>query len=344
MDPRFAVPAVAARSGARVLLGLLLSTLAASCADEEGARREAAAARRWRIGATIDRLDNDYFSRIKQGIESRARELGLEAAVHDARGRDEVQLQQLESLISQRVDAIILAAVNDDVPAIEETVARAREAGIKVVAQSQRVKTADVYVSIRQRDYGLVGGRMAGEWIRDRLGGKASVGLISWPERPTIRERVQGLKEGVLERAPAATIVTENIAAPTAEKAQSNCEAALQQWPELRVLVAFNDDSALAAASALHSRFGARARKESLEFAVFGLDAIDGALRAIEDPASPFRGTVDIDPLGNGRMDVDVAVALLEGRPVPGAAPGGEGQLYVPVAMRPVTERDVGTK
>jgi ABC-type sugar transport system substrate-binding protein len=316
------------------------AALAAGCGDER-ARASAAGGRSWRIGATIDRLDNDYFVKIKQGIEARARELGLEVSVHDARGRDDVQLQQLEVFITQKVDAIILAAVNDDVPAIEETVARATAAGIRVVAQSQRVKTADVYVSIRQRDYGLVGGRMAGAWIRDHAGGKAVVGLIGWPERPTIHDRVQGLKEGVLEKAPQAVIATENIAAPTADKAQSNTEAALQQWPELRVLVAFNDDSALAAANALIARFGERASKAAGEFAVFGLDAIPGAIAALSDPRSPFRGTVDIDPFGNGKVDVDAAVALLERRPVKDAQPSQAGQLYVPVAMTPVTAKDL---
>jgi ABC-type sugar transport system substrate-binding protein len=311
-----------------------------ACSEDaaEAGKAGGAGARRFAVGATIDRLDNDYFVKIKQGIESRGKELGLDLSVQDARGRDELQLQQLESFIAQKVDAIVIAAVNDDVPAIEETVARARQAGIKVVAQSQRVKTADVYVSIRQRDYGLVGGRMAGEWIRDHLGGQTQVGVIGWPERPTIHERVQGLKDGLLEKAPNAKLVTD-IAAPNAEKAQTTVEAALQQWPEMRVLVAFNDDTALSAANALIARFAERATKPKGEFAVFGLDAIPGALDAIADPKSPFRGTVDIDPYGNGRVDVDAAVALLEGKPIAGLLTTEEGQAYLPVAMKPVVEK-----
>ncbi len=330
------------RAGGRAIFRASGALVAALVGCSHGdAKGSGPGGRKWRIGATIDRLDNDYFVKIKRGLEARAEELGLEMSVHDARARDDVQLQQLESLITQKVDAIVIAAVNDDVPAIVETVARARRAGIKVVAQSQRVKSANVYVSIRQRDYGLVGGRMAGDWIRDKLGGQAAVATIGWPERPTIHERVQGLKDGVLERAPAASVVTD-VPAPTAEKALSNTEAALQRWPELRVFVAFNDDTALAAANALAARFGDRASKARGEFAVFGLDAIDGALRAIEDPKSPFRGTVDIDPYGNGKVDIDVAVALLEGRPVEGAIAGENGQLYLPVAMKPVTEATVG--
>jgi ribose transport system substrate-binding protein len=317
---------------------LLLAALAATACAPSGKK-----AGRHRIGATIDRLDNDYFVKIKQGIEARAKELGLDLSIQDARGRDDLQLQQIETFLTQKVDAIIVAAVNDDVPAIEEAVSRARAAGIKVVAQSQRVKTADLYVSIRQRDYGLVGGRSAGEWIRDRLGGEAQVGFLGWPERPTIHERVEGLKAGVREKAPRATCVAD-VAAPAADKARANTEAALQQNPGLRVFVAFNDDSALAAARALADRFGERASKAANEFAVFGLDAIPGAVAELDDPKSPLRGTVDIDPFGNGRVDVDAAVALLEGKEVAGATKGEGGQLWLPVAMKPLTAKDAAVR
>jgi ABC-type sugar transport system substrate-binding protein len=147
---------------------------------------------------------------------------------------------------------------------------------------------------------------------------------------------VQGLKDGVKKIAPQA-LVDVTIAAPTAEKARSNTEAALQQNPDLAVLVGFNDDNAIAAANAILAKAGADAAKAKSRYAVFGLDAIPAALDALRDPASPFRGTVDIDPFGNGKVDVDCAVALLEGRAIAGAAAGDGGQLYLPVAMKPVT-------
>jgi len=295
----------------------------------------AAPKKKWFVGASIDRLSNDYFAKIKQGIEARAQELGLEVSVQDARGDDATQLQQIENFTRQKVDALIVAAVNDDVPALEEAVARARAQGVKVVAQSQRLKTADVYVSVSQHAYGQAGGEMAGAWIRDHLGGKALVAVIGNPERPTIFERVQGLKDGVKKLAPDARVDV-TIAAPTPEKARSNTEAALQQNPDLAVLVSFNDDNAIAAANAIVAKVGADAAKAKPRYAVFGLDAIPAALDALKDPASPLRGTVDIDPFGNGKVDVDCAVALLEGKAIAGAAAGDGGQLYLPVAMKPV--------
>src|SRR6185369_5848225 len=90
----------------------------------------AAPKKKWFVGASIDRLSNDYFAKIKQGIEARAQELGLEVSVQDARGDDATQLQQIENFTRQKVDALIVAAVNDDVPALEEAVARARAQGV----------------------------------------------------------------------------------------------------------------------------------------------------------------------------------------------------------------------
>jgi ribose transport system substrate-binding protein len=334
---------VGARRGTRFGLTLVVAAFAA-CGKEPGAADAAAGGgKQWLIGASIDRLSNDYFVKIKDGIEARAKELGVTVNCQDARGDDSVQLAQIENFIRQGVDAIIIAAVNDDVPALEEAVTRARAKGMKVVAQSQRLKTADVYVSIRQHDYGEVGGEMGGAWIRDHLGGEAHFAVVGDPERPTILEREQGLKDGVLKIAPKAKFVA-TIPAPTPEKARSNTEAALQQNPELQVLVAFNDDTAVAAANAIVAKAGGDAAKSKTRYAVFGLDAIPAALDAIKDPSSPLRGTVDIDPFGNGRKDLDVAVALLEGKKIADAIPGEHGQDYVPVAMQPVTAKDLAGK
>jgi ABC-type sugar transport system substrate-binding protein len=299
--------------------------------------------RRWFIGATIDRLSNDYFVKIKEGIEARAKERGVEVSVQDARGDDAEQLTQVENFIRQKVDAIIIAAVNDEVPALVEAVKQARAQGMKVVAQSQLLSSADVYVSIRQHDYGAVGGEMGGAWIRDRLHGEANFAILGDPQRPTILEREKGLEDGVRKLAPKAKLVA-RIQAPSPEKARSNTEAALQQNPELQVLVAFNDESAVAAANAIVAKAGAEAAKSKTRYAVFGLDAIPAALDLLGDPASPLRGTVDIDPFGNGSRDLDVALDLLEGRPVEGAIPGEGGQSYLPVAMKPVTEKDLPRK
>ena len=336
-----------ARGGVGVGLlaaGALLAALSA-CSREPAAGASAAGAsstpkKRWFIGATIDRLSNDYFVKIKEGIEARAKELGVEVNVQDARGDDAVQLQQLENFIRQEVDAIIIAAVNDDVPALEEAVTRARAKGMKVVAQSQLLKTADVYVSIRQHDFGEAGGEMGGAWIRDHLNGEANFAILCDPQRPTILERERGLEDGVLKIAPKAKLVA-RIQSPTPEKARSNTEAALQQNPELEVLVAFNDDSAVAAANAIVAKAGGEAAKSKTRYAVFGLDAIPAALDSIGDPASPLRGTVDIDPFGNGKRDLDIALDLLEGRKVEGAIAGTNGQAYVPVAMKAVTAKEL---
>jgi len=49
------------------------------------------------------RLDNDYFVMIKEGIGARCKELGIGANVQEARGRDDVQIKQLETLMKYAV-------------------------------------------------------------------------------------------------------------------------------------------------------------------------------------------------------------------------------------------------
>jgi len=298
----------------------------------------AATQKKYLIGVTLDTLTNEYFAKIRDGIQAKATELGVEVNIQDGQGKDEVQIRQLETFINSKVDAIIIAAVNDNVPAIEALVKKAREKGIKVIAQSQRVDTADVYVSIEQDGFGFVGGKIAGEWIRDNMGGEAEVAIITYPDRPTILERIKGVKNGILSVAPKAKIVAEPPGQDP-EKARNNFEAALQQNPNIRVVCANNDNNALAAANALQAKFGDAAGKSAKKYCVVGLDAIPQALAALKDPKSPFRGTVDIDPFSNGKRDVELAVALIQGKDLGITKKTPSGSLFADVEMKPVTDK-----
>ena len=70
----------------------------------------------------------------------------------------------------------------------------------------------------------------------------------------------------------------------------------------------------------------------------------DGVLKAIK--RGVLKATLIAGPTGDGYRitpeEIDAAVALLEGRPIAGAVPDDSGQLYLPVAMTPVTEADAG--
>jgi len=69
---------------------------------------------------------------------------------------------------------------------------------------TQPVDGYDGWIGIAEREYGLAGGRLAGQWILEHFGvdAEVEVGIIAYPEMETIIDRGEGLKEAILALAP----------------------------------------------------------------------------------------------------------------------------------------------
>ena len=60
------------------------------------------------IGVSLLNLSSEFIVMVNQAMEAKAEELGVKLIVNDAQRSAERQVQQVESFIAQKVDAIIL--------------------------------------------------------------------------------------------------------------------------------------------------------------------------------------------------------------------------------------------
>src|SRR5258706_5188575 len=83
------------------------------------------------IGVSLLNLSNEFIVMLNKAMDEKARQLGVRLIVNDAQRSAEKQVQQVESFVAQRVDAIILnpCEVEASSPAVEKALA----AGIPVV-------------------------------------------------------------------------------------------------------------------------------------------------------------------------------------------------------------------
>ena len=214
-------------------LSLLLGGCAGKqVAEETSAAKQAGGATKVAY-VTMD-VTSPYFIKLIDGMKEEAEALGVELTVHDGKYQAQPQIDAIDTLITQGVDAIILSA--NDPAALQPSVDKAKEAGIKVVAANVEMENTDAFVSLVEKDYGLTGGEIAGEYIADKMGGEAEVAILTFTQVPAVIQRAEGLKEGILKHAPNAKVVAE-VEASTREAGLEAIENVLQTNPNLNVVV-----------------------------------------------------------------------------------------------------------
>ncbi len=255
---------------------------------------------------TMD-VTSPYFIKMIDGMKEEAESLGIELSVHDGKYQAQPQIDAIDTLIAQEVDAIILSA--NDPAALQPSVDKAKEAGIKVIAANVEMKNTDAFVSLIEKEYGLAGGEIAGKYIAEKMGGKAEVIVLAFTQVPAVIQRTEGLKEGIKKYAPDSQIVAE-VEANNRETGLKAVENALQKNPNANVVVGVSDDAVLGGYEAMTA-----AGKTGDNVCLVGLDAVDEAIAKIKE-GGIYRGTVDIDPFGSGKLILNTTKKVLDGEKV----------------------------
>ena len=120
------------------------------------------------IGMSFDSFIIERWQRDRDVFVSTAKELGAEVNVQNANGDVEEQKNQIDYFIQKGMDVIVIVCV--DSQALKDSVQKAKDEGIKVVAYDRQITDADVdlYISF---DNEMVGSMMGEAMIDNGLAG-----------------------------------------------------------------------------------------------------------------------------------------------------------------------------
>ena len=157
-----------------LLISLLLSVvigLAVARGSGGGAPGASASGKTLTIGLSLDTLKEERWQGDRDRFVAKAEELGAKVAVSSANSDDAVQMKDVESLIAQQVDVLVI--VPHDGVAMAKAVAKAKSAGIPVIAYDRLIRDCDldIYASFDNAEVG----RQQARFLVDRLGGKGSL-------------------------------------------------------------------------------------------------------------------------------------------------------------------------
>ena len=119
-----------------LLLVLTMALSFAACSSSSGSSSTAQKA--YTFGIAMPQLDIDGFKANLVGIRQFAEKNNIELIVTDAKSTADTQMQQVEDLITKKVDAIVMCPV--DSGALAAAVQKANTAGIPVVSFDRNIK------------------------------------------------------------------------------------------------------------------------------------------------------------------------------------------------------------
>lgn len=281
----------------RTRLVPLVGLLAVTCTGRDDTGRP-------QVGVTLLTEAHVFYQDLKRGMLAAADSLGID--LHIVAGEWDLarQTAQVQSFITRKMDAIVIAPVNSS--GIVSAVTEAREAGIPVFTADIAADGGGVVSHIASDN--RQGGRLLGEYLAERLGGKGAIAILDQPTITSVQERVAGFKEAV-----AAYPGIEIVAEPAVERglrdvAKQKTDNLLASGRPLDAIYGSNDDCALGALAAVQ----AVGRTDIL---IVGYDATPEARTAIGG-ATPLVADAVQHPEQIGRRAVETVAAYLRGEQV----------------------------
>lgn len=289
----------------------------------------------FKIGYSVYDLQNPYWQSWTAGVKAAGEAAGAEVIVADQKSDQKAQVSGSLDLINQGVSALIITPVQPD--ALPATIEAAHEAKIPVVIGD--IGTAgdfDAYIQSNNRD----GGALAAKYVIDNAGeaGKTvKVGVIELHAGSVVgEERVSEFKTAI-EAADGFELVASLDGNDTVEGGFQAATDMLSANPDLSVIYAGNDASAIGAQRALESA----GKSVADGFTLIGFDGSDDALALIKE--GKMSATVAQDPFGQGQAAVAAAIALLDGTD-PGFSDAANRTIFFPVELVTAENLDAFTQ
>jgi len=269
-----------------------------------------------RIAFVVPVLDNPFFVDMTNAAKERAAQMpGVEVIVKASTSVEDAigQSQMVEDLITQRVDAICIVPTNSEgiIPAIR----KANAAGIPVINIDNKIDEAkasaagasvDAYIGSDNFD----GGRLAGEYVAQRLGGRGKVAILEGVSgNDAAIKRKAGFLEA-LKASPGIEVVASQVANWNREQAFNIFQNLMRATPDLNAVFACNDEMILGAAAALGQSKTAR---ETI--VMVGFDATTEAVEAVH--SGKIDATIAQQPKLMGKQGLELALDVLAKRPTP---------------------------
>ncbi|MEP7289249.1 MAG: substrate-binding domain-containing protein [Chloroflexota bacterium] len=261
------------------------------------------------IGMVACTLATDYHASLAAAVRNRAQELNLPIRIEDAQNDKTQQPVIINRFVAQGAKAIGVCELDSE--SVGPALMDAQKAGVKIVRLSDIVQGQNsVSITLTNEAMGQAVGAYTAAMVNKTMNGQANVAILDYPDVPSTVIRANAMETALREKAPKVTVVG-RYEGGLPENGERTMAAALQQYPEINVIMSINDAGAYGAIKALLN-----AGKKPEDVKIVSVDAENEARRMIRE-GQFFVASVDSGGMQSGRSLVDAAAKLLAGSIVP---------------------------
>ena len=272
----------------------------------------------YRIGVSIARVDDNFMTYVRTGLEAAATQQDVQIQFEDAQGDVVRQLNQVEGFLNQNVDAVIVLPVDTAATANITRAAAASNTPLVYVNRHPDERTLPKgVVTVASND--IEAGQLQMRYLAEKLGGKGNVAIIMGDlAQNATRDRTEGARQ-VLKEFPGIRIVEQQSAEWQRSKAMDLTSNWLLAGTQFDAIVANNDEMAIGAAMALQ-----QAGKAKGDVAIVGIDGLPDGLAAIK--RGLLTASVFQDPKAQATQALQAAVRMIKGEAI-------EPEVWVPFEL-----------
>ncbi|MFZ7276938.1 ribose ABC transporter substrate-binding protein RbsB [Avibacterium endocarditidis] len=263
------------------------------------------------IALAVSTLDNPFFVTLKEGAEKEADKLGYNLVVLDSQNDPAKELANVEDVTVRGAKVLLINPT--DSTAVASAVRMANQKNIPVITLDRGAAQGKVVSHIASDN--VAGGKMAGDFIAEKLGDNAKViQLEGIAGTSAARERGEGFKQAV--EAHKFVVLASQPADFDRTKGLNVMENLLTAQPNVQAVFAQNDEMALGAIRAVQA-----ANKSVL---IVGFDGTDDGVKAVK--SGKLAATIAQQPALIGALGVQTADKVIKGEAV-------EAQIPVPLKV-----------
>lgn len=272
----------------------------------------------YRIGVSIARVDDNFMTYVRNGLDTAAKQQGVKIQFEDAQGDVVRQLNQVEGFLNQKVDAVIVLPVDTSATANITRAAVAAKTPLVYVNRHPDERTLPKgVVTVASND--IEAGQLQMRYLAEKLGGKGSVAIIMGDlAQNATHDRTEGAKQ-VLKEFPGIKVVEQQSAEWQRNKGMDLTSNWLLAGTQFDAIVANNDEMAIGAGMALQ-----QAGKAKGEVAIVGIDGLPDGLAAVK--RGLLAASVFQDPKAQAAKAVESAIKMIKGEPI-------EAEVWVPFEL-----------
>lgn len=265
-----------------------------------------------------------FFNQINEGAQKAADAAGTKLVIFNANNVPSAQNDAMENYITQKVDGIILVAI--DVNGVKPAITAAKAAGIPVIAIDAQIPDGDnvAFVGVDNTKAGEDIGKFYADYVKANMSGTAKIGVIGALNSFIQNQRLDGFKKAVADSGQKITFLDTVDGQNVQDVALTAAENLMTANPDMSTLYATGEPALVGAVSAVTSQ------GRTGDVKVFGWDLTKQAVEGID--AGWVTAVVQQDPAGEGKAAVEALTTLKKGGKV-------EPIINVPVTI--VTKENV---